>query len=63
MIEVFDICGVYALNIRVGRNSIITIYFKSCYNAKLVKSILEWEEKYPNEAVPYKLQEAKNETE
>lgn len=58
MIEVFDICGVYALNIRVGRN-IITIYFKSRYNAELVKSILEWEENHPNEAVLYKLPEVK----
>lgn len=63
MIEVFDICGVYALNIRVGRNNTITIYFNSKYNAELVKSILDWEESYPNEAVPYKLQEGKDETE
>ena len=63
MIEVFDICGVYVLNIRVGRNNTITIYFNSKYNAELVKSILDWEENHPNETVPYKLQEGKDETE
>ena len=64
MYRVFDICGNYALNIdMLGSKSNVTIYFNSQYNAELVKSILEWEENHPNEAAPYKLQEAKDETE
>lgn len=63
MYNIFDICGDYALNIRVGSNNTITIYFNSRYNAELVKSILEWEENHPNEAIPFKLPEVKNEAE
>jgi hypothetical protein len=51
--EIREICGDWALDIHWG-NRIIALYFNSRNNAELVKSILEWEDAYPNEAVPYK---------
>ena len=51
--EIREICGDWALDIHFG-NRIIALYFNSRNNAELVKSILEWEDAHPNEAVPYK---------
>ena len=51
--EIREICGDWALDIHWG-NRIIALYFNSRNNAELVKSILEWEDAHPNEAVPYK---------
>ena len=51
--KIREICGDWALDIRWG-NRTIAIYFNSRNNAELVKSILEWEDAHPNEAVPYK---------
>ena len=51
--KIREICGDWALDIHWG-NRTIAIYFNSRNNAELVKSILEWEDAHPNEAVPYK---------
>lgn len=51
--EIREICGDWALDIHWGVDT-ITLFFNSRNNAELVKSILEWEDSHPNEAVPYK---------
>ena len=49
-----EICGDWALHIKGSGTSNNFLFFKSRNNAELVKSILEWEDAHPNEAVPYK---------
>ena len=49
-----EICGDWALQIREPGHPYQFLYFNSKNNADLVKSILEWEDEHPNEAVPYK---------
>lgn len=49
-----EICGDWALQIREPGHPHQFLYFNSENNADLVKSILEWEDEHPNEAVPYK---------
>lgn len=49
-----EICGDWALQIREPGHPHQFLYFNSENNADLVKSILEWEDAHPNEAVPYK---------
>lgn len=48
-----EICGDWALQIREPGHPHQFLYFNSENNADLVKSILEWEDAHPNEAVPY----------
>ncbi len=49
-----EICGDWSLHIKGPGTSNNFLFFKSRNNAELVKSILEWEDAHPNEAVPYK---------
>lgn len=49
-----EICGDWSLHIKCPGTSNNFLFFKSRNNAELVKSILEWEDAHPNEAVPYK---------
>ena len=49
-----EICGDWALQIREPGHPYQFLYFNSENNADLGKSILEWEDEHPNEAVPYK---------
>ena len=49
-ITVRDICGDYALDIQVGNNTVLTLYFNSRQNALNVKRIMEVDESVPNVA-------------
>lgn len=49
-----EICGDWSLHIKGSGTSNNFLFFKSRNDAELVKSILEWEDAHPNEAVPYK---------
>ena len=42
----------WALDIPMGDTTFV-LHFNSRNNAELVKSILEWEDAHPNEAIPY----------
>lgn len=50
--KIREICGDWALDIHWGKKTIV-LFFNSRNNAELVKSILEWEDAHPNQAVPY----------
>lgn len=52
--EIREICGDWALDIKMGKTTVV-LYFNSRNNAEMVKAILEWEDAYPNKAVPYSL--------
>lgn len=53
--KISEFCGDWALQIKEPGNLPKYLYFKSRNNAELVKSVLEWEDAHPNEAVPYQL--------
>lgn len=53
--RISEICGDWVLQIKEPGVPHQFLYFKSQNNAELVKSILEWEDAHPNEAVPYKI--------
>ena len=51
--KISEFCGDWALQIKEPGVPPKYLYFKSRNNAELVKSILEWEDAHPNEAIPY----------
>lgn len=54
--KITEVCGDWALHIPpYGKTDAeMILIFNSRSNAELVKSVLEWENAHPNEAVPYK---------
>lgn len=51
-VEIREFCGDWALDIHLGKETVV-LYFNSRCNAELVKSVFEWEDAHPNEAIPY----------
>lgn len=59
--KISEICGDWALQIKGPGILNDVVFFKSRNNAELVKSILEWEDAHPNEAVSFPYPQPSNE--
>ena len=51
--KIDEICGDYSLTIDYPSGEQQTLFFNNRQNAEFVKAVLQWEEKHPNESVPY----------
>lgn len=51
--KIDEICGDYSLTIDYPSDEQQILFFNNRQNAEFVKAVLQWEEKHPNESVPY----------